>query len=186
MTPEPLSPDEQPVAYKARFAMFQVDTLSSEVNERFSQLLLGFAAAGVAFFAEKIFGAKADALLGVAATLLCLSLLAGAGQLLLAHIAAMIRSGFGNPNVLAKELEPLEPKAQLRLIREVLVETLASRFWPDSILLKRALAAPDLLEGIGDVIRSLRRMIQWQALLYRLQLLLSALAAIPVVVAIFR
>jgi hypothetical protein len=64
-------------------------------------------------------------------------------------------------------------------------ETSASRFWPDSILLKRTLAAPDFLEAINDVIRSLRRMIQWQALLYRLQLLLAALAAIPVVWAIF-
>jgi len=187
MDQEPLSPTEQIAAYKARFVMFCADAKGSEVNERFSQLLLAFAATALGFFAEKIHSEEAHATtwLGVAAILLCLSLLVGAGQLILAHIAALIRTGLADPYVLSKELEPLEPTMQLKALRDVLAETLASRFWPDSILLKRALAAPDLVVAIGDVVRSLRRMIQWQALLYRLQLLLAALAAIPVVLAIF-
>jgi hypothetical protein len=109
----------------------------------------------------------------------------GAGQLILAHIAAHVRTGFVDPDILAKVLEPLEPEAKLRVLHKILVETLATRFWPDNILLKRALEAPDLFEAIKDVIMSLRRMIQWQARLYRLQLVLATLAAIPVVLAIF-
>jgi hypothetical protein len=189
MNQEQPSPSERIAAYNARFAMFCADAHSSEVNERFSQLLLAFAAAALGFFAEKIHsrGAHGDtSLLGIAATLLCLSLLVGAAQLILAHMAALIRVGLANPDILSKELQKLEPAAQVRILREVVAETLASRFWPDTILLKRALTAPDFLEAIADVLRKLRRMIQFQALLYRLQLLLAAVAAIPVLLAIFR
>jgi len=183
----PQSSEEQVATYKARLAMFYVDAQGSEVNERFSQLLLGFAAAAIGILAEKIHSgeAHADLFLAIAAVFLCASLLLGAGQLILAHIAALIRKGFDSPDVLAKELGSLEPEAQLRVLRTVLVETLASKFWPDRALLKRAVAAPDLFEAIASVIRSIRRMIQWQALLFRLQVLLAALAAIPVVLAIF-
>jgi hypothetical protein len=189
MNTESTSPAEQEALFKARVAMFRVDALSSEVNERFSQLLLAFVAAAIGFFAEKIHSSQAnpgqDTLLGVAAILLCVSLLVGAGQLILAHIAALVRSGFSDPDVLTSIMEPLDIPAKLRLLRQVLEETLTTRFWPDSILLRKALEAPDILLGISDALKRLRRMIQYQALFYRLQLLFVSLAAIPVVMAIF-
>jgi hypothetical protein len=75
MNQEPTSSIEQIAARNARLAMFEADAESSEVNERFSQLLLAFVAAALGFFAEKIHSgeARADTFLGVAAILLCLS-----------------------------------------------------------------------------------------------------------------
>ena len=188
MNTDSTSPAEYEAQVNARVAMFRVDAVSSEVNERFSQLLLGFAAAAIAFFADKIYGApeKADACFGFAATLLCVSLIVGALQLILAHITSLVRSGFSSADILAPIMEPLAKDARCRLLRQVLTETLKTRFWPDTILLRAALKSSDIIEGISDTLLRLRRMIQFQALLYRLQLIFAALAAIPVVLAILK
>jgi hypothetical protein len=177
MEVEPTSRMEQDILLKSRVAMFRVEALSSEVNERFSQLLLGFAAAAIALLADKV--SVGSTPLGVAAVLLCLSLLVGAAQLILAHIAALVRSGFSDPEALSAIMGHLPGEAQLRLLRQVLAETLATRFWPDSWFVRNALSYPDIAEGVSDTLMRLRRLIQCQALLYRLQVLLAALAALP-------
>jgi len=183
-----LTPEERGALLAAKFALFRTDAAASEISERFSQLLLAFAGATLALFFDKLDKAQlqSETYVGWAAALLCTSLLCGAAQLVLAHIAALVRKGFSDeaqPGSLAAVLNKLDQPHRERVFRLAMTDLMKTRFWPEKFFLQSALAAPTIAEGVSATLQRLQRIMQWQALLFRLQLLSAVAAALPLAIA---
>ena len=187
---ESRSPEEQ-FLFSMRQAAFKADIASAEVNERFSQLLLAFAAGAIALIVGSLpdlTAAPWPAVLRATSVLLGISMLFGTVQLLLAHLAALVWSGFkaqeDGMQAGAKAALQLPLESLLMLMRQHLEETRRTHLPPERWLIASCLRANNPLVGLERVQRKLRLMVQIQALLFRLQLVAAASAAAPVVFAL--
>ncbi|HEX7185579.1 MAG TPA: hypothetical protein VF756_27390 [Thermoanaerobaculia bacterium] len=183
-------PDELAVAMlQARLALFRIDVGSGAVHERFSQALLAFAAGALVAIVggyEVLAGSNLYGSIVLAATLLVGSLVAGAGQVLVAHYVALVQSGIPHEDALKPALEGLGPQQKLQVIVRVMRELKVTRFWPESWFIEQSLREPDIGKAIAGHLRRVQMMVHVQALFFRVQLLLSVLAAVPVLMGLIR
>lgn len=170
---------------QTRLALFKIDVHSGAVHERFSQALLAFTAGALVAIVGGHESLAKSTLYGsvvLAAVFLVGSLVAGAGQVLVAHYVALVQSGIPQENALEPALEGLSPLQRLQVIERVMRELKNTRFWPESWLIERSLRESDIGEAMTSHLRRVQVLVNVQALCFRFQLLLSVVAAIPILV----
>jgi hypothetical protein len=121
--------------------------------------------------------------LGGAALLNAVSLLLAAANLLLAHLIAQTRAGLdpaADPASLAKILSTLPPARRMALLHRLLGELAETRFPPDRWFIESAVKGDEaaMADGVFNHLRRLQRLIQWQGLLFRSQLMAAVIGGL--------
>ena len=183
--------DEGRALFGAQIALLKSDLSSVTVNERFSQIMLGFTAGTLAVLFGQLDQIRQLGLAIYAQTiggLLLCSLLCGAAQLLVGHVVALAAIGFDKgydkPLTLGRDFDRLSPEAKLQLLRDVMSDTAATRSWPEREWILGVVRSEDFVGALVKHLLKLRRFVQWQVLFFRFQVIFAACAAFPAWMAI--